>query len=67
MDVRIAQNLFRLRTSPGNANTVAVALDRADWPEIAGTIAGDDTVLVVASDTKVAEAVFQGTIYGVSE
>jgi transcriptional regulator of arginine metabolism len=49
-DVRVAQNLLVLRTSPGNANALAVALDQADWPEIVGTIAGDDTVLVVAPD-----------------
>ena len=55
-DVRSAQNLVVLRTSPGHANTVAVALDQADWPEVTGTIAGDDTVLVVAPDTKTAEA-----------
>jgi transcriptional regulator of arginine metabolism len=55
-DVRLAQNLLVLRTSPGHANTVAVALDQADWPEVTGTIAGDDTVLVVAPDAETAEA-----------
>ncbi len=55
-DVRVAQNLLVLRTSPGHANSVAVALDHADWPDIAGTIAGDDTVLVVAPDSKTAAA-----------
>jgi transcriptional regulator of arginine metabolism len=54
-DIRVAQNLLVLRTSPGHANTVAVALDQADWPEITGTIAGDDTILVVAPDAKTAE------------
>jgi transcriptional regulator of arginine metabolism len=54
-DVRIAQNLLVLRTPPGHANSVAVELDRADWPEVAGTVAGDDTLLVVAPDTKTAE------------
>lgn len=55
LDVRIAQNLLVLRTPPAHANSVAVALDQADWPEITGTIAGDDTILVVAPDVKVAE------------
>jgi transcriptional regulator of arginine metabolism len=55
-DIRVAQNLLVLRTSPGHANTVAVALDRAEWPEITGTIAGDDTILVVAPDAKTAES-----------
>ena len=36
-DVRAAQNLVVLRTSPGNANALAVALDKEDWPEIVGT------------------------------
>lgn len=53
-DVRVAQNLIVLRTSPGNANTLAVALDRQHWPEIVGTIAGDDTILVVTPDAEAA-------------
>lgn len=54
-DVRIAQNLIVLRTDPGHASPVAVALDSQEWPEIVGTIAGDDTILVIAADTKTAE------------
>jgi len=53
-DARAAQNLIVLRTSPGNANALAVALDKENWPEIVGTIAGDDTVLIVAPDTDTA-------------
>jgi len=56
LDIRIAQNLLVLRTPPGHANSVGVELDKANWPEIAGTIAGDDTVLVIAPDTKTASA-----------
>lgn len=54
LDVRMAQNLLVLRTPAGHANSVAVALDQADWPEVTGTLAGDDTVLVVAPDSKTA-------------
>jgi len=54
-DVRAAQNLVVLRTAPGHANSVAVALDSEDWPEIVGTIAGDDTILVIAPDTATAD------------
>jgi len=54
-DIRLAQNLLVLRTPPGHANAVAVALDKADWPEITGTVAGDDTILVIAPDAQVAE------------
>src|SRR5579862_1991516 len=54
-DARVAQNLIVLRTSPGNANALAVALDQADWPEVVGTLAGDDTVLIVAPDSGTAD------------
>jgi transcriptional regulator of arginine metabolism len=54
LDIRIAQNLLVLRTPPGHANSVGVELDKANWPEIAGTVAGDDTVLVIAPDSKTA-------------
>jgi len=58
-DVRVAQNLLVLKTDPGNANTLAVALERASWPEVVGTIAGDDTVLVVAPDNAGAQVLEQ--------
>lgn len=53
-DVRVAQNLIVLKTDPGHASPIAVALDNEDWEEILGTIAGDDTVLVIAADTATA-------------
>jgi len=56
LEIRCAQNLLVLRTPPANANALAAALDRAEWPEVTGTIAGDDTVLVVAPDKKTAES-----------
>ncbi|HLU33287.1 MAG TPA: arginine repressor [Natronosporangium sp.] len=43
-------NLAVLRTPPGAAQFLASALDRSGLPEVVGTIAGDDTVLVVARD-----------------
>jgi transcriptional regulator of arginine metabolism len=51
-DARLAQNQVVLKTDPGHASIIAVALDNEDWPEIVGTIAGDDTVLIIATDTK---------------
>jgi transcriptional regulator of arginine metabolism len=57
LDVLIAQNLVVLKTSPGHANSVAVALDHENWPEVVGTIAGDDTILLVTPDNPTAEAV----------
>lgn len=43
-------NLTVLRTPPGAAQYFASAIDRAAWPSILGTIAGDDTVLVITRD-----------------
>jgi transcriptional regulator of arginine metabolism len=55
-DIRIAQNLLVLKTAPGHANSVAVALDGEDWPEVVGTVAGDDTIMIILPDTATAEA-----------
>ncbi|MGE5576368.1 MAG: arginine repressor [Syntrophothermus sp.] len=41
------QNLIVIKTHPGAANNVADAVDDLPWPEIMGTLAGDDTILVV--------------------
>lgn len=50
LDVRSAQNQLVIRTIVGSAQPVAAALDEADWPEVVGTIAGDDTILIVCPD-----------------
>jgi transcriptional regulator of arginine metabolism len=55
-DVRLAQNQVVLKTAPGHANSVAVALDDEEWPEVVGTIAGDDTILVICQDSSTAQA-----------
>jgi transcriptional regulator of arginine metabolism len=55
VDVRLAQNLIVLKTSVGSAQPVAAALDTEDWPEVVGTIAGDDTILVISPDNKTAQ------------
>lgn len=55
LDIRLAQNLLVLRTPPGHANAIGVALDKAERSEVTGTIAGDDTVLVVTPDVQTAE------------
>ncbi len=54
LDARVAQNLIVLKTPPAVASTLAVALDSQNWPEVVGTIAGDDTVLVIAPDSETA-------------
>lgn len=53
-DVSAAQNLLVLKTSPGHASSVGAAMDQEEWPEVVGTIAGDDTVLVVTPDNHTA-------------
>jgi transcriptional regulator of arginine metabolism len=44
------ETLVVVRTAPGEANRVAVAMDRLAWPDIVGTIAGDDTIFVAVRD-----------------
>jgi transcriptional regulator of arginine metabolism len=56
-DARVAQNLLVLHTQPAHASSLARALDQAAWPEVVGTVAGDDTILVVTADHATAEAV----------
>ena len=50
--VRAAQNLLVTKTSIGSAQPVAAALDGENWPEAIGTIAGDDTILIVCEDKR---------------
>ena len=50
-------NLVVLRTPPGSAHVVGSALDRSGFPGVIGTVAGDDTVLVVASESSGGAAV----------
>ncbi len=50
IEIREAGLLLVLRTLPGSAHAIAAALDRARWPEVAGSIAGDDTVFVALPD-----------------
>ncbi len=56
IEIRQAQNLLVVKTTVGSAQPVAAALDASRWPEVVGTIAGDDTVLVIASDNKRAQS-----------
>lgn len=52
-----AMNQVVVGTVTGGAQPVAAALDRAEWPEVVGTIAGDDTVLIVCPDQRLAGGV----------
>jgi len=51
--VRAAGNsLTVIRTTIGAAASVAVALDKAEWPEVVGTISGDDTIFLATADSR---------------
>lgn len=52
VDIRPAENLLVLKTPPSGAQPLAAAVDAAKYPEIAGTIAGDDTVLIITPSKK---------------
>jgi transcriptional regulator of arginine metabolism len=41
-----------LRTTIGAAQSVAVAIDKAQWPEVAGTISGDDTIFIATANSR---------------
>jgi len=55
LEVRQAQNLIVLKTSPAHASSVAVAIDEEQDPGVVGTLAGDDTVLVITPSNAAAE------------
>jgi transcriptional regulator of arginine metabolism len=55
-DIRPAENLLVLKTPPGGAQALAAAVDGAKFPETAGTVAGDDTVLIVTPNRKSRES-----------
>ncbi|GAA3240327.1 arginine repressor [Actinocorallia longicatena] len=50
-------NLVIVRTPPGAAQYLASAIDHAEWPSILGTVAGDDSILVISRDPVGGEAV----------
>jgi|ERR1700686_3778979 transcriptional regulator of arginine metabolism len=54
-EVRRAQNLLVIKTTSGSAQPVALAVDGEGWDEVVGTVAGDDTVLIIAPENKSAK------------
>jgi transcriptional regulator of arginine metabolism len=60
-DIRVAQNLVVLKTSPG------IAIDREELDDVVGTVAGDDTVLVIAADQEAAERFHQKLLALISD
>jgi len=56
LDIRPAENMLVLKTPPSGAQPLAAAVDGAKFEEIAGTVAGDDTVLIITPDRKSRES-----------
>lgn len=54
-----SQNIVVVKTLPGTANAVASTIDSARWPEIIGTLAGDDNILVVVKPIDAAVRVIE--------
>lgn len=57
VEVSHSHNIVVLRTPPGSAHVVGSAIDRAGLPEILGTVAGDDTLLLVAAESTTGKSV----------
>jgi len=52
---RAGPSITVLRTTIGAAQSVAVAIDKAEWPEVAGTISGDDTIFIATANSRAQE------------
>lgn len=53
--VSSAQNIVVVKTSAGSAQPVSAAIDAEEWPEVVGTVGGDDTIFIVSPDHRQAE------------
>ena len=52
LQAEAAENLLVVKTMTGGAQAVALAIDWEEWPEVLGTVAGDDTILIVLRDSE---------------
>jgi len=59
VEMNYANNLIVIRTLPGSAHVAAEAVDNLKWPEVLGTIAGDNTILVIVRANEEVEAVIK--------
>ena len=59
VSLRAAQNIVVIKTLTGNGANAGTVVDKLNYPEIVGSVAGDDTLLVVCSDNESAENVVQ--------
>ena len=54
-----SENIVVVKTLPGGANTVASAIDYANWPEVLGTVAGDDNIFVIVKPKSAAPQIVE--------
>ena len=59
VDMNSANNLIVIHTLPGSAHVAGEAVDSLHWPEVLGTIAGDNTILVIARSNEDVDAVLR--------
>ena len=59
VEMNYANNLIVIRTLPGSAHVAAEAVDNLKWPEVLGTIAGDNTILVIVRSNEEVETVIK--------
>lgn len=59
LGINTSENLIVVKTLSGTAPGVGEAIDTLDWPEIVGTVAGDNTVLVVAKDRQTVPSILE--------
>lgn len=59
LSVNSSGNIVVLRTLPGTAQAVAYVLDNIRWPEIIGTVAGDDTIFLVVKPEKAVQVILE--------
>ncbi|MBP1765761.1 MAG: argR, partial [Firmicutes bacterium] len=52
-DIDYSSNIIVLKTLPGTAQAIAYTIDSVKWPEILGTVAGDDTIFVIVKPPEV--------------
>ena len=59
VSINDSENLIVIRTIPGNAHALAAVLDKSNWEEVIGTVAGDDTILLVIKAKEVVSLVLE--------
>jgi len=59
IDSGVSGNILMMKTTPGGAHALGVVLDAAGWPEILGTVAGDDTVFALLRSSRLGKQVLR--------